>query len=63
MSGVTVHVKGTSIGTVTSEDGSFTINAAPGATLEFSAIGFTSFETKVGSTTEFKMIANVTTNP
>ncbi len=58
VSGVSVRIKGTSIGTVTSDDGSFTINAAPGATLEFSAVGFTSFESKVGSTTQFRMIAN-----
>jgi TonB-dependent starch-binding outer membrane protein SusC len=58
VSGVSVHVKGSSVGTVTGEDGSFTINAAPGTILEFSAIGFTSFETKVGSTTEFRMVAN-----
>ena len=58
VSGVSVHVKGTSVGTVTGDDGSFTINAARGATLEFSAIGFTSFEAKVGSNTEFRMITN-----
>ncbi len=58
VSGVSVHVKGSSVGTVTGEDGTFTINAAPGATLEFSAIGYTSFEAKVGSTTDFRMIAN-----
>ncbi len=58
VSGASVRVKGTSIGAVTSDDGSFTINAAPGATLEFSAIGFTSFEAKVGSTTQFRMITN-----
>jgi TonB-dependent starch-binding outer membrane protein SusC len=58
VSGVSVHVKGSSVGTVTGEDGVFTINAAPGATLEFSAIGYTSFEAKVGSTTDFRMIAN-----
>ncbi|HTB26483.1 MAG TPA: TonB-dependent receptor [Puia sp.] len=58
VSGVSVHVKGSSSGTVTGEDGSFTISAAPGATLEFSAIGYTSFEAKVGSNTEFRMVAN-----
>ncbi len=58
VSGVSVHVKGSSVGTVTGEDGSFTINAAPGAILEFSAIGYTSFEAKVGSTTDFRMVSN-----
>ena len=58
ITGVSIRVKGTKVGTVTSEDGSFSINAAPGATLEFSAIGYTSFEAKVGSNTEFKMVEN-----
>jgi TonB-linked SusC/RagA family outer membrane protein len=56
--GASVRVKGTKMGTVTGDDGSFTINAAPGATLEFSAIGYTSFESKVGSNTEFRITEN-----
>src|SRR5664279_1492435 len=58
VSGVSVRVKGSKIGTVTTDDGSFTINAAPGSTLEFSAIGYTSFEAKVGSKSEFMMVEN-----
>jgi TonB-dependent starch-binding outer membrane protein SusC len=58
VSGVSVRIKGSSVGTVTSDDGSFSINVAPGAILEFSAIGFTSFETKVGSNTQFRMVTN-----
>ena len=51
VAGASVQVKGSSVGTVTGADGSFSINAAPGAILEFSAIGYTSFEAKVGSNT------------
>jgi len=54
--GASVRLKGSSVGTVTGSDGSFSINAAPGATLEFSALGYTSFEAKVGSATEFRMV-------
>ena len=58
IAGASVRVKGTKMGTVTGEDGSFTISAAPGTVLEFSAIGYTSFESKVGSNTEFRMLEN-----
>src|SRR5258706_7641469 len=58
VSGASVRVKGSRTGTVTAEDGSFTIKAAPGATLEFSAIGYASFEGKVGNSTEFKILSN-----
>ncbi len=56
--GASVRLKGSSVGTVTGADGSFSINAAPGATLEFSAIGFISFESKVGSNTAFRMVTD-----
>ena len=56
--GASVRVKGTKMGTVTGDDGSFSISAAPGTVLEFSAIGYTSFESKVGSNTEFRMLEN-----
>ena len=58
VAGASVRVKGTTKGTTTSDDGSFTISAAPGAILEFSAIGYTSFEAKAGSTTDYRMIMN-----
>jgi TonB-dependent starch-binding outer membrane protein SusC len=58
VAGVSIRVKGTNKGTTTASDGSFSINAAPGATLEFSAIGYTSFEGKVGSNSEFRMVLN-----
>ncbi|UOQ77507.1 TonB-dependent receptor [Hymenobacter sp. 5516J-16] len=45
--GVTVVVKGTSIGTSTSSDGSFSLNVPEGSTLVFSSIGFLSREVPV----------------
>jgi TonB-dependent starch-binding outer membrane protein SusC len=58
VSGASVRVKGSRLGTTTGDDGYFSVNAAPGATLEFSAIGYTSFEGKVGSNTEFRMVSD-----
>lgn len=54
--GVTVLVKGTTNGTSTDADGSFTL-AVPqaGATLVFSSIGMNSVERPVGSETTFKV--------
>ena len=57
--GASVRVKGSSKGTVTGEDGSFSINADPGATLEFSAVGFNSFEAKAGENIVYKMTVNM----
>lgn len=51
VNGVTVQVKGTSIGTHTDAKGEFTIRAAPNATLSLSAIGFSSKEVPVGGRT------------
>ncbi|WP_310398141.1 TonB-dependent receptor [Hymenobacter sp.] len=48
--GVTVLVKGTTLGTSTNTDGSFTLNAPENATLVFSYIGYRTQETAVGTT-------------
>ena len=48
--GVTVLVKGTSVGASTSADGSFAISAPEGSTLVFSYIGYRTQEARVGST-------------
>lgn len=58
--GVTVQVKGTSAGTVTDNDGKFSITV-PGsdAVLEFSYLGFARQERPVGATTVF----NITLQP
>ncbi|OWP61900.1 hypothetical protein CDA63_17070 [Hymenobacter amundsenii] len=42
--GVTVLVRGTTIGTATAADGSFLLNVPENSTLTFSAIGFTTQE-------------------
>ncbi|GAA4381214.1 TonB-dependent receptor [Hymenobacter koreensis] len=49
--GVTVVVKGTTQGTNTAVDGSFSINVPAGATLTFSSVGYTAQEVVVGSQT------------
>jgi TonB-linked SusC/RagA family outer membrane protein len=49
--GVTVLVKGTTTGTSTGADGRYTIQAAPGSTLTFSFIGYTTLERAVGEET------------
>ena len=50
ISGVSVRIKGSTKGTVTGNDGTFSIAAANGEVLEFSAIGFGSLEAKVDGT-------------
>ncbi|MBQ7422727.1 MAG: TonB-dependent receptor [Prevotella sp.] len=49
--GATVKVKGSSTGAVTDLDGNYIIQAPRGATLEFSYVGYTTKEVKVGSQT------------
>ncbi len=47
--GVSVVIKGTTTGTITSADGKFSLQAAPEDILVFSFIGFTKYEVKAGS--------------
>ncbi|WP_247235653.1 TonB-dependent receptor [Telluribacter sp. SYSU D00476] len=49
--GVSVTVKGTQRGTITNVDGSYSVNAAPGATLVFSFLGYVSQEVPVNNRT------------
>jgi TonB-dependent starch-binding outer membrane protein SusC len=49
MPGVTIAVKNTSSGTITDIDGKYSLNAAQGATLVFSFIGYTTQEITVGA--------------
>ena len=51
--GASVVEKGTSNGTVTDLDGNFAISVSKGATLVVSAIGYTTQEVPVGTTTRF----------
>ncbi|MBX2924983.1 MAG: TonB-dependent receptor [Chitinophagaceae bacterium] len=53
--GVSVTVKGTTKGIIADEDGSFTIDANPGETLEFSAVGYKPYSVKVGSERTFSI--------
>lgn len=55
LAGVSVLVKGTSKGTVTNPDGSFTISAETGETLVFSMVGFAAVTVKVGQSNEISV--------
>lgn len=52
---VTVMIKGTSKGTTTGKNGSFTLEAAPGTTLVLRAVGYTSREIPAGNETRFNI--------
>jgi TonB-dependent starch-binding outer membrane protein SusC len=54
--GVTVMIKGTTIGTVTDIDGSFTLQVEPNATLVISFVGFESQEVVVQPNTSISVI-------
>lgn len=55
--GVSVTVKGTNRGTIANDDGSFSIDAKPGETLEFSIVGYKTYSIKIGteSTIDIKL--------
>lgn len=53
--GVTIIVKGTTIGTITNVDGNYSIQVQPGATLVFSFVGFLSQEVAVGGQTSLNI--------
>lgn len=54
--GATVQVKGTTIGTQTSSDGSFAINAATNATLVISAVGYIPQEVAVNNRSQITVL-------
>ena len=56
VAGASVLEKGTSNGTVTDLDGSFTLGVRPGATLVVSSLGYTTQEIPVGSQTQFSIV-------
>jgi len=53
--GASVVIKGSSSGTVTDGEGEFSINANTGTTLVVSAVGFTPYELKVGSASNYSV--------
>lgn len=53
--GVTVNVKGTSVNTMTGDNGGFSINAAQGATLVFSGVSFETLEQKLGASSNINI--------
>ena len=59
MPGVNVTVKGTTIGTITGADGSYSIDVSPGAILVFSFVGYTPQEVP----TENRSVIDITLQP
>jgi TonB-dependent starch-binding outer membrane protein SusC len=53
---VTVAVKGSKTGVATAANGSFTISAAPGATLLFTAVNFEAAELKIGADNNYTVV-------
>src|SRR5436190_21971422 len=53
---VSVLVKGTEVGTSTTANGSFTINAAPDATLLLTAVNFEPAEIKIGASSTYTVV-------
>ena len=51
LSGASVVIKGTTLGTTTNSSGEFSINASPGDVLEFSMVGYQPSSVKVGPNT------------
>ncbi|GAA4849643.1 SusC/RagA family TonB-linked outer membrane protein [Algivirga pacifica] len=53
--GVTVQIKGTTVGTVTGLDGNFTLEASPESVLMFRIVGYKTVEKAVANQTNFKI--------
>jgi TonB-dependent starch-binding outer membrane protein SusC len=56
--GVSIQIKGTTMGTITDMDGNFSLSAASDAVLIFSFVGYISQEIVVGEQTEINIILN-----
>ncbi|MDR2810655.1 MAG: TonB-dependent receptor [Tannerellaceae bacterium] len=56
--GASISIKGSKTGTVTDVNGRFSIQAADGAILSVSYVGFTSKELKLGNNTELQIVIN-----
>lgn len=59
--GVNVSVEGTTVGTITSADGTYTLNASSGTNLVFSYIGYLTVTEAVGNRTEISIVMNLST--
>lgn len=59
--GVSIVIKGTTIGTITDVDGSYTIAATPGQTLVYSFIGYNKQERVVGDATKIDVTLELDT--
>lgn len=60
--GVNIQVKGTQQGVVTDAEGRFTIEAAAGATLVISSVGYQTREIKLGNDTDIAVVLNIKTS-
>lgn len=60
--GVSISIKGTSIGTISSADGSFKISAGKGTVLTFSFVGFATETVTVGSQSQISVVLKVNTS-
>lgn len=59
LTGVSVIIKGTTKGTSTNADGSFTIEANKGDVMEFSMVGYKNKSITVGSNTNFSVVMEI----
>ncbi|MEM1134822.1 MAG: carboxypeptidase-like regulatory domain-containing protein, partial [Bacteroidota bacterium] len=57
--GVSILIKGTSVGTTTNFEGEYSINVSSSATLQFSFIGYETQEIEVGNQTEIDIVMQV----
>src|SRR6187551_1988182 len=62
LAAVSVTVQGTSRGTITNENGIFTISASPGAVLVVSSVGYQNKEVKVGNETSLSISLALTSS-
>jgi len=58
LAGVSVTLKGTAQATLTDSSGNFTIQAAPGQTLQFSYVGYANKELVVGKSNQLSVLLN-----
>ncbi|WP_168208704.1 SusC/RagA family TonB-linked outer membrane protein [Chitinophaga sp. XS-30] len=62
LEGVSVRIKGTSTGTLTDKDGSYSVEAEPNGVIIFSYVGYQTFEIRINGQTEINMTMVENTN-